>query len=367
VFRDDENNNYSAPSQYGEYGICYTIPLEESDGYRVVHIEMPQGGTIQDVLGNITHGQVYRVLVAMTARLAGCDAAFVTFVQTRSALALASDTKFPYTATLLKSGPTWPIAPATKRNITQGWTRCVAIHGLFKGIDVDWFLSNLIPFTITTGRELLSVRMDESGVLHLEFNSIQTAGMIYHRLKTDPSMGTLVPHFEEDPCGPTMRYNNDIPLLQRAPGMFSEQNASAVQANRAVLVRKEKTLAEFVPVTPVAIPEDFFKSSGSFNWADDVIEEEERKSGSGSGSGSDNPAREVVVKEAVLAKSTVVTKRPAAMIRHGSYGRMERSKLELIAEENEGDSEDDFHDALEYADNGHHPEVPGMGIMVQSG
>lgn len=308
----DHQHSISNPrdklSAFFTWGVRYDPPKDMSQGHRAVQISVPVGTSLKDILKDTRIGQIYSATLCNTITITGMMTALIVFVET-STLAQYNMNRVTSALGGRIVGPqhTWPINEKMLRDIKNGWTRCISVHGL----STVYSLSELQALLVKPGygreRQLLKIHRDEHNAVYLEFSSIPAADYAYKAIFQKYKGSDVVVYFQPDPCGPfsgtefdninhsaevspdssfqsqqddfSLGSSSGPSLRQRfgPPPAFSlgtvGGNGVAGDSRRAAStsVTSDSNIAIMVPT--------FEYHSTGFNWADEMIEDSEEPVG----------------------------------------------------------------------------------------
>lgn len=255
----EEEGHPKAFVEFFKYGLCYTpSPGERENTFRTVHLAgLPKETTIGDLMARVRGGTIVTAQILDTMKLLGSNSAQVIFAEADDAteyvrFSMEHPISFGrnHAALLTLVGtPTWPISSSMQGRLERNQTRSLAIPGF----PLNWLNAQAMRSLLS---DLASKRTDfdangiacgfrtesieepfhdaVTGVLRLNFASIDLAGSAFGILTGKNIYRGLRPTFMDDPCA------GDLQECLRPPLMTYEYQ-SQVYAGQTVLQRFQNT------------------------------------------------------------------------------------------------------------------------------
>lgn len=219
-----------------KYGLFYVpSPAESQNVFRTVHLgNLPKETTIGDLMARVRGGMIVSAQILDTMKLLGSKSALVVFMDADDAAEYVrfsmehpiSFGKNTALATLVGT-PTWPIRAGLLNSIENlSHTRSLQIPGYPDHIPDKVLIAEITSKKTLTGLISDGVRaaaMEEpyldknTGIMTLNFASVELAGSAYGILKCMRVFRGLNPVFMEDPCA------GDLEELLEPPPMAYER------------------------------------------------------------------------------------------------------------------------------------------------
>lgn len=250
----EEERHPRAFVEFFRYGLCYVpSPAERENAFRTVHLAgLPKETTIGDLTARVRGGTIISAQILDTMKLLGSNSALVIFVEADDAteyvrFSMEHPISFGpnHTALVTLVGtPTWPMSSSMQGRLERDQTRSLAIPGFpeswLNARAIKSLISDLAskrtdfdPSGIECGFRAESIEepiYDEgTGVLYLNFASVDLAGSAFGILTGKKFYRGLRPTFMDDPCA------GDLQELRDLPPMTYEVQAQG--ASRTVLQR----------------------------------------------------------------------------------------------------------------------------------
>jgi hypothetical protein len=274
------------------YGIRYT-PSETDTNYlrTVIITNLPADIDVRELLTRVRGGDIVSAVLMNTIKITGSMSAMVQFLQECAAEDYAQYAQdHPVTfddenqraiVTILPT-PTWPLSiPSVRRIREHNQTRCLAILDFPHYLSLSGLERDLAKGNGYRAAALIEVYISSTNTLHLEFSSVNAAGLSFGLLTTMLRYRGLEVCFERDPCAcsldelqlpipprppmwpthrepsPKFSHDDSFPSLDERNARLGE---SSSQRNRLAALSNQ----------PIVIPSFSGKDLKSNSWADEM-------------------------------------------------------------------------------------------------